>query len=503
MNEILNMATISISKKIVLCVSFVFLFSHCEKSIENTKQDQIILKVPVPTNPEPDLSEAIEKRLQGEYKEAIQLLIQLNRIYPNNSEIIVQMARALFEDKQFQLAAFRFDQANSDQNTPSLNKEAGLAYEYAEDFETAIGRYKSFLGVEAEDQEIWLRVARLHALLGENTYALNAFSKGSETCSYDDCITMANLYFEKKLFQQSEHWFREASRMEEGVQAEPLIGLLRIKLLNQENEKAESLILAIEKNHPGILSETDLDEDAAKLLRKRRFSEFIQRGISSSELSISELAAFLNNPTTPPNGQSVIALSKIPPATLLKERTGGDNISIDVQSQSSLASAFSIPMDAQNDTFVTLEKSRQAFLDRKYFDSLQLARSAIKDDPNNAEAWRLCAQAHFQLGETKEAEMTILEALRHDPNNLNIRMDYLRVARETLEPKRYLDELEKAREKFPDSVDLVWELARRYHLIERMPVTASILYKQILDLTSSNSEIHKRAKIELLKLGEP
>ena len=51
--------------------------------------------------------------------------------------------------------------------------------------------------------------------------------------------------------------------------------------------------------------------------------------------------------------------------------------------------------------------------------------------------------------------MTILEALRHDPNNLNIRMDYLRVARETLEPKRYLDELEKAREKFPDSVDLV------------------------------------------------
>lgn len=501
MNEKLNMATISIFKNIILCISFIFLFSNCEKSSEKTKSDKIDSEVQTSTNSAPDLSEAIRKRLEGKHKQAILLLLQLNEEYPNNPEIIVQMARALFEDKQFELAAFRFDQANSDQKTASLNKEAGLAYEYAEDFKTAIDRYKSFLA-EEEDQEIWLRVARLHALLGENTLALNAFSKGSGSCSYDDCITMANLYFEKKLFQQSEHWFREASRMQEGVQAEPLIGMLRIKLLNQENEKAESLILAIEKNHPGILSETDLDKEAANLLRKRRLSEFIQGGISSSELSISELAAFLNNPPEPQNDQSVIALSKIPPATLLKESTEKEIISSVEQPQNSLASAFSLPLESESTTFNQLEKSRQAFLNRKYLDSLQLARSAIKDDPTNAEAWKLCAQAHFQLGETKEAEMTILEALRHDPNNLNIRMDYLRVARETLEPKRYLDELEKAREKFPDSVDLVWELARRYHLIERMPVTASILYNQVLDLTSSDSAIHKRAKIELLKLGE-
>ena len=236
--------------------------------------------------------------------------------------------------------------------------------------------------------------------------------------------------------------------MQEGVQAEPLMGILRIKLLNQENEKAESLILAIEKNYPGTLSETDLDKEAANLLRKRRLSEFIRGGISSSELSISELAAFLNNPPKPKNDQSVIALSKIPPATLLKESTEEEIISTDEQPQNSLASAFSLPLESESISFNPLEKSRQAFLDRKYLDSLQFARSAIKDDPTNAEAWKLCAQAHFQLGETKEAEMTILEALRHDPNNLTIRMDYLRVARETLEPKRYLDELEKARENF-------------------------------------------------------
>ena len=213
---------------------------------------------------------------------------------------------------------------------------------------------------------------------------------------------MANLYFEKKLFQQSEHWFREASRKQEGVQA-PLIGMLRIKLLNQENEKAESLILAIEKNHPGILSETDLDKEAANLLRKRRLSlNSFEEGWHSSELSISELAAFLNNPPEPQNDQSVIALSKIPPATLLKESTEKEIISSVEQPQNSLASAFSLPLESESTIFNQLENSRQAFLNRKYLDSLQLARSAIKDDPTNAEAWKLLPKPIFSWARLKK-----------------------------------------------------------------------------------------------------
>ena len=99
--------------------------------------------------------------------------------------------------------------------------------------------------------------------------------------------------------------------------------------------------------------------------------------------------------------------------------------------------------------------------------------------------------------------MTILEALRNSPKNLEIQMEYLRIARETLGSKRYLDELEKAREKFPDSIDIIWELARRYHLVERMPVTAGILYRQILDITPKNDPLHQRSSMELLKLREP
>ena len=109
----------------------------------------------------------------------------------------MQLARALFENKQFELAAFRFDQVNSIQVNNSVFRESGLAYEYANEFTSAISRYKSYLSENVDDEEILLRLARLYALNGQETEALNAFSKGSGKSTYDDCIMMADLFFTK------------------------------------------------------------------------------------------------------------------------------------------------------------------------------------------------------------------------------------------------------------------------------------------------------------------
>jgi hypothetical protein len=99
--------------------------------------------------------------------------------------------------------------------------------------------------------------------------------------------------------------------------------------------------------------------------------------------------------------------------------------------------------------------------------------------------------------------MTILEAIRHQPFDLDMRMDYLRIARETLPSKRYLQELEKVRDLFPESTEILWELARRYHMVENMPVTAAILYRKIIQIAPVSSAIAGQAEIELIKLKEP
>jgi tetratricopeptide (TPR) repeat protein len=172
----------------------------------------------------------------------------------------------------------------------------------------------------------------------------------------------------------------------------------------------------------------------------------------------------------------------------------------------SLADAFAAPIgqtaDASGAIDSSLNKGQNAYLEGGYTSALLHARDVLKKNPEDAEAWRLCSQAHFQLGETNEAEMTILEAIRHQPFDLDMRMDYLRIARETLPSQRYLQELEKVRDLFPESTEILWELARRYQMVENMPVTAAILYRKIIQIAPSSSAIADQAEIELIKLKD-
>ena len=69
----------------------------------------------------------------------------------------------------------------------------------------------------------------------------------------------------------------------------------------------------------------------------------------------------------------------------------------------SLADAFAAPIgyiknvDGASDS--SLELGEQAYLDGSYTNALLHARDALKENPEDALAWKLCSQAHFQLGE--------------------------------------------------------------------------------------------------------
>jgi len=186
------------------------------------------------------------------------------------------------------------------------------------------------------------------------------------------------------------------------------------------------------------------------------------------------------------------------------------NISTSFESSSdttmSLADAFASPLENVKETEGAIESpldlGLSAFSQGRHTLALVHARDVLKSEPKNPSAWVLCSQAHFQLGEIDAAEMTILEAIRHDPMNVDTRLEYLRIARETLASDRYLQELEKTRELFPDSVDILWELARRYHVVEKMPVTASILYQKVLEKALPESSIAQQAKVELIKIEQ-
>ena len=452
----------------------------------------------------PDLSQAISKRIEGDAEGAIRLLRNLNEQFPNSQEILIQLGRSLADVKKYPLAAFRFEQAVSCGASKEIHRETAETHLLAGDKFNAQLNFNKFLSHFPEEKNVWLTFARLLAEADKKTEAINAFSRVPDLCTHKDALTLATLFYDKKLWAQSARWFRESAKREDGISPKPLLGLLRISLIEQDEDQAESLCLAIEKTYPGSIDSSDLSLDAVDLLRRRRLADLLDAGISTDEKKFSVMAKALLLETSPEKERVVSSGSKIPPLSNAPESL--NEIKPDTPQPMptplpsfNLADAFAKPAEVENEQS-SLENSRTAYLNSSYTQALYFAREALKANASDAEAWRLCSQAHFQLGEEREAEMTILEAIRHNPFDLVTRLDYLRIARETLPSARYLAELEKSKELFPKSTEILWELARRYHLVEKMPVTASILYKEVMKLVSESSGLHQQAKMELFKL---
>ena len=415
-----------------------------------------------------DLSKVFELRIEGRNDEAIELLRSLNEIYPASVEVMIQLARSLLDARQFSLAAFRFEQALSLKTNNLLSKEAAEAHYLARDIDSSIERYREYLSTSPADPISQLRFARMLADKGRSTESINAFSKASDEATADDCLMMGELFLQKNLLAQAKHWFSESSTRSDSSPTQPLIGLLRVAQMGKNEEDAETIILALEKSEPGILETTDLAKYSADLLRRRRLADFIARGMDARGKPVSVLASGLlagqANIFRPSN--QVISRSKLqsqredlPDGTAQDEVLLGENENNQVRTAvdasppppssnpMSLADAFAAPIGQIADVYGAsdspIELGQKAYLDGSYTTALLHARDALKENSMNAQAWRLCSQAHFQLGETNQAEMTILEAIRHQPLDLDMRMDYLRIARETLPSKRYLQELEK------------------------------------------------------------
>jgi len=507
----------------IIAWSTLLQFSSCSSEAE---KDQTVAtsEQSEPLNPEEsiELSPIIQMRIEGRTEEAIQQLRLLNEKHPASAEVLIQLARSLMDTRQFPLAAFRFEQALSIQPDSLLAKEAAEAHYLARDNDSALERYSQYLSTQPDDPQSQLRYARLLAQNNQFTESLNAFSRAGEDASPDDCVLMGSLFLRKKLLPQAKYWFTEASNRSEVPPSDAWVGLLRIAKFEKKDREAENLILKIEKQNPGILESTDLADYSADILRSRRLADFIALGMDTRKKTVSELASALltAKKTEQKKEQPVISSgSKIPISRAQNEERFQDpspepallDTSNDRSEPSaitpkpmSLADAFAAPIHRVNDASVAsesaLSRGEKAYLEGSYTSALLFARDALKENSKSAEAWRLCSQAHFQLGETSQAEMTILEAIRHKPFNLDMRMDYLRIARETLPGKRYLVELEKVRELFPDSTEILWELARRYHVVENMPVTAAVLYRKIVQVAPEGSALSDQAKMELLKL---
>ena len=262
----------------------LIIFSCGEEKIDNSTKEPADEKKVFP-----DLTEAIQKRVENKPAEAIELLRKYNEEFPDSPKILIQLGRSLIENKQYSLAAFRFDQAISSDASKDLLLECAQAYKLAGDLDAAVKRYFDYLDVYPEDKKTRIDLARTLAQNGKDTDALNTFEKSIDLTDAKDSLLIGNLYLNKKIYVKAEYWFRKSAKLESSPTAPPLLGLLRIKFETGDESAVETLLLAIEKSFPGTLNNVPQTDRYSKLLIKRRLAEFNQRGVIAQNLSTSEL----------------------------------------------------------------------------------------------------------------------------------------------------------------------------------------------------------------------
>ncbi|MFP6854475.1 MAG: tetratricopeptide repeat protein, partial [Opitutales bacterium] len=150
-----------------------------------------------------------------------------------------------------------------------------------------------------------------------------------------------------------------------------------------------------------------------------------------------------------------------------------------------------------------IERAELALLDKNYRGAQLFLREAIKENPDDATAWFLRSRTHMLANEIEESEMTATEAVRLAPDDLEIRLHYLEAARPVLSPRRFLGELDEAHEQFPRSLDVLWQLAQQYHIVETNRNAAAILYRRFLEMAPAGHPMRARVQSELTMLNSP
>ena len=93
----------------------------------------------------PDLSEAIQKRIEGKTDEALAILRKLYNEYPESPEIITMLGRTLLDAEEYALAAFRLEQALDLGGETKILAETAQAHELAGDDESAEKAYAAYM----------------------------------------------------------------------------------------------------------------------------------------------------------------------------------------------------------------------------------------------------------------------------------------------------------------------------------------------------------------------
>ena len=464
-----------------------------------------------------DLDRASLKIVAGETDGALAILEKLNRDFPENTEVIELLGLVCSEKGDYLEAAFWYEQAaDRHPNGASFLKRAGECYELAGEDEFATLSYSAYVALEPGDGHVWhklyqlrSRAARAPGLPKEKLEqlakeAINAINKAKVAITPDDALEIARLLLKINILPVAESYFEEVSINPLGDQCSALLGLLEIHLLQNAGDQAESTARLLSQRFAEVMDSSPLAPQVIQLLVGRHggaLNDPEGRSVSDLFTALDEQTAVANpRPGKLPFDTSETHDPEPPEPT--EQISLAELFGLNQPENPDAATdhnASSIPEIDKASDF--LERAELALLDENDRAAKLFLKEAINQDPGNAQAWYLLSRAHLMASEEDDAEMTATEAVRLAGGDLEIRLHYLEAARPVLTPRSFLAELDEAHENFPQSLDVLWQLAQQYHEVERKTAVAAILYRRFLGMAPVGHPMLEKVQRELASIG--
>ncbi|MFP4352513.1 MAG: tetratricopeptide repeat protein [Puniceicoccaceae bacterium] len=459
-------------------------------------------------DPEARLEERLETARaladRGDPDRALEELNQLNEEFPGRGAVPAAMAAVYEETGEDFFAGLFYEQAaRSDPDFEELLYPAARNFAAGGDEARAIDIIDEYLERFPDDAEAWRFSGELLAGANRHQSALSAHLRGERldgpSRNPEYAASVGDLYLRLGNLAQAEIYFATAAEESPRDRLQALIGLLTTQTRSQDLARAEETLALLDEEFPGAVEASAIADARERIKVWRAAQDTIAEEIARLEaLAQAEAAA---EEEEEEEEEPAEAAGDEPGTgdgeTAAAEQAAGGPDTGKWAGQEEAAPADEPadepapppPPPAPPPPPTTAELARAALEEGDAAEATTLFWGAIAEDPDDAELWAGLSRSYLAEDDPENAEIAILEARRREPDSLQYTLTYLKVIQRSRSETRFLEELERAYERIPNSPDIVLSLARAYGRGGRNPANAAYFYDEFLEMAPGHPEV--------------
>jgi predicted Zn-dependent protease len=450
----------------------------------------------------------------GQIENAILILERCQERAPERVDVMESLAFAYAASGDPMLASMTFARiAELVPDRPEYFLYAAESLLEAGDPKGAVDRYDNYLKAQPMDRAVWVALADLQISQGQLNLALEALLAAEQVESRPfQRIQIAELYLRKNNLAQAQVWFGRCLEGGSDVRDEALLGLLETAIRAKQFSDAETLLVQLDAEYPGRLEQSEIDNvrdqllewrqrqtaarEAAAILDNRRIQTATQPPQVAEEPPAEELEIDLSAATAieTPAQETIPAGSEI----TLSAGAEVDELNVDSATVPMEMSTNPIPSQIAAGDFLSLARGKRSVGDNA--EAIRSYKQSLIQNDAQPLVWAELSEVYLESGNDRWAQATASEAVRRDPENPKLVLQYLRAAQRTMDSERLIQEMESAYRKFPDQLEIMIVLARAY-AAEGVTRNAQMLYIKFLQEAPPTHPMRPSVQEELSNLG--